>query len=401
MSQSGTGMQSIAQNADKAADGIQRSGGAAREARGGFNEWFDSTMQIIGNWQQLIAMVGQFVQWIGQARAAAENTARAFTYLAGSTAQAQEQIAKLNNTYAAAAFGSKVVDDTAQHFAMLGKNAQTTQKEIERVGDALAAMGTDGKQMTPVIEGLHKIQEEGRVTKADIDALANDGIASWQALADGMSVAQGHLVTVEEAQKRVNSGAVSGKEAYEDMMRGMMQYSGEAERQSNSLAAEWQRLGDHAAQAFGPIADLLAADLEGINEMIEGTSRLNDALKSVGAALSSFGGMTITAPIMPMYASGGTNLPAGWRIAGEDGPELQYSPGGDTIIPNGADPFSFLGSSALSSVGPIAPMMTQSMQMAAQQITVVAQLHVDGRMVAEQTMPHIAPILRQQFGRRV
>jgi hypothetical protein len=216
-----------------------------------------------------------------------------------------------------------------------------------------------------------------------------------------MSVAQGHLVTVEEAQKRVNSGAVSGKEAYEDMMRGMMQYSGEAERQSNSLAAEWQRLGDHAAQAFGPIADLLAADLEGINEMIEGTSRLNDALKSVGAALSSFGGMTITAPIMPMYASGGTNLPAGWRIAGEDGPELQYSPGGDTIIPNGADPFSFLGSSALSSVGPIAPMMTQSMQMAAQQITVVAQLHVDGRMVAEQTMPHIAPILRQQFGRRV
>lgn len=35
------------------------------------------------------------------------------------------------------------------------------------------------------------------------------------------------------------------------------------------------------------------------------------------------------------YAVGGTNLPRGWKIVGEDGPELMWTPGGETVIPSG------------------------------------------------------------------
>jgi hypothetical protein len=34
-----------------------------------------------------------------------------------------------------------------------------------------------------------------------------------------------------------------------------------------------------------------------------------------------------------MYAKGGVNLPKGWKVVGEQGPELMWTPGGDSVIP--------------------------------------------------------------------
>ncbi|WP_052263171.1 phage tail tape measure protein [Clostridium tyrobutyricum] len=51
------------------------------------------------------------------------------------------------------------------------------------------------------------------------------------------------------------------------------------------------------------------------------------------------------------YASGTTNAVAGWRIVGENGPELEYSPtGGETIL-NNSDTMSTLSSSSTSNTG--------------------------------------------------
>jgi hypothetical protein len=38
------------------------------------------------------------------------------------------------------------------------------------------------------------------------------------------------------------------------------------------------------------------------------------------------------------YASGGSNIPAGWAMVGENGPEYMYVPGGSTILPHGVTP---------------------------------------------------------------
>lgn len=410
LASAGSGMQTISQAAGGAASGVKEVGSAAKETKGGLNEMVSTLANSLGDWMQLISMFVQIVQAADQINQAAKNTATAFTYLTGSAQKAQEALKSLNNTWAAAAFGTKAVDDVAQHFLMLGKNAKDTQKEIERVGDAMAAMGADAKNMQPAIQGMHDIQDATIVTKDQINKLVDEGVPAWNALAEGMSAAKGKTIDVAEAQKEVNAGAIHGKEAYQDMLTGMMQYAGAAEEKSNSLSAAWEQFGQEAAPLLIPLIEELTKLLQSVNAVIAAVNQMKQAMDSLGGGNSllggfgnalQMGGLGLLGPLSAPagaagifgYASGGTNLPAGWRVAGEDGPELQYSPGGDTIIPNGADPYSFLGGgarSALSGVGSVN-----------QTVTVVAQLHVDGQLMAQKTIPHIAPIMRRQFSRRV
>lgn len=51
------------------------------------------------------------------------------------------------------------------------------------------------------------------------------------------------------------------------------------------------------------------------------------------------------------YAVGGTNLPEGWKIVGERGPELMWTPGGDTVIPADQTRRALSGGSSRSAVG--------------------------------------------------
>jgi tape measure domain-containing protein len=409
LTQSGTGMQTVGKNAESAASGMKKMGEGGKEASMGLNEMVSRVSQSIGDWQQLISMVVQFVQAADKVNQAAKDTQIAFTYLTGSAQKAQEAIKSLNSTFAAQAFGTKAVDDVAQHFLMLGKDANTTQKEIIRVGDALSAMGSDAKNLQPAIEQMHKIQDATIVTKEDMKQLVDDGVPAWNALAEGMSAARGKTISVAEAQKEVNAGAIHGKEAYQDMMTGMMQYAGAAEEKSKSLSSAWQQFGEEAAPLLIPLIENLTKFLHNVNEIIAAIGQLKQAMDGLGGGglgqtiggagyILQMGGLGMFGPLSGMgaYASGGKDLPQGWRVVGEDGPELQYSPGGDTIIPTNTDPMTFLGlggsaRSALSSVG--------SMSSITIHLTTTTML--DSRVVAQQTIPHIAPIMRRQFSRRV
>jgi hypothetical protein len=170
----------------------------------------------------------------------------------------------------------------------------------------------------------------------------------------------------------------------------MTQYTGAAEAQSTSLGAEWTRLGENAAKAFQPIADWLAKDLEAINQLMEGTSRLSDALKSLASIISGLGGISLSG-----YASGITDNPVGqFATVGENGPETMFIPQGASIFPNGVSPFGGSGSS-------ISSMMSgggDSGGGGGQPIIIVAQLHVDGRQMAQTTIPYVAPMVRALIG---
>jgi tape measure domain-containing protein len=392
----GTTSEKTGQSAQTASSGIAAAGTAGEEAAAGA-EIGAAGFSLMGAAMgalvviQIAQMIMQVVGALAAAHEAAQNTATAFTYLTGSAVKAQQELKQLNDSWAAARFGTQNIDNVGQHLLMSGEDAKTAQKEIERVSDAVAAMGGSAQQIQPIIDKMHDIQDESKVTKQDMQQLVNDGLPAWQALADGMSEARGHLVTVAEAQKEVNSGAISGKEAYQDMMTGMQQYTGAAQQSSESLGAEWERLKQHAANAFGPIADLLAKDLEAINEIIEGTSRLSDALRSVGAALSSFGGTTMT---LPMYAGGITDSPTGhFGVVGENGPEVMYIPQGASIFPNGVDPGS-AGGGGMSALPSLAILGNSGPQ------TVELHIHMDSATIARQTIPLIAPQIRVLTGGR-
>lgn len=393
--QAAGGLSVLGEESTKAGKSAKEAGSSAKEGGGGFNILGGGAMGAISAIMQVGQVVGQVVGTLSQMSEATEKTAIAFTYLTGSADKAQQEIKTLNESTAAATFGKQNIDNAAQHFLALGYSAETTQKEINRVSDAVAAAGGSAKNIEPVIQKLHDIQGEAIVTTKDIDTLTNDGIDGWQALAEGMSASRGKLISVQEAQKEVNSGAESGKKAYQDLMLGMQQYGGEAVNQSQTLDAEWTRLGENAAKAFGPIADLLAKDLEAINELLEGTHQLSEALKDLGQGMTAVG----INPLGPLgafigHADGITDSPTShMAMVGENGPELMMVPQGASIFPNGTN-FSNLAGANPASLTTLVGGSSSGPQ------TVLLQVMLDSRVMAQQMIPLIAPQIRVLTGGR-
>lgn len=416
----GASIAGAGKSSESASEGLKSSSKAANESGMSFMSMAGNASMVVGALMQVAQIVAQAVAALGQAHDAAMGTATAFGYLTGSEQSAKQELEKLGDTYAAQDWGKQAVADAAQHFLMLGKSADTTNEEIMRVGDALAAMNKGSQQLVPVIDQMHKIQDSAIVTKSDIDTLARDGIASWDALAQGMTLARGHLVTVADAQKEVTSGALHGKDAYQEIMVGMIQYTGEAEKQSQSLGAEWQRAGQSATEAFGPLATEMTNLLQHVNELIDGVKVLQQTISSLNASdnpllrfasgsVSSMGSMFnpfgVIGNVSDLvshfqgHAEGIVDSPVGhFATVGENGPETMYIPQGSSIFPNGVNPFSGGGSSSIPAIPSLASMIGDIVS--SQPITVVAELHVDGRKMAEQTIPHIAPMVRTLTGIR-
>jgi TP901 family phage tail tape measure protein len=108
---------------------------------------------------------------------------------------------------------------------------------------------------------------------------------------------------------------------------------------SNAIAM-FQRMGDYGTQTmqsldkntigyWNDIAAYIAN--HPINATIQ-TSISGDK-QSTSAAVRHFNGSRGLQTNLGAYASGGTNLPAGWALVGEKGPELMYVPGGSNIYP--------------------------------------------------------------------
>jgi hypothetical protein len=399
----GQSLQITDQMADKAVaeflgvgQASEKAGEGAKSAGGGFGLMgiaMNAMMAI-----QFAQMVGQVVAALAQAHDAAQATERAFTTLMHSEMNARQELALLANTSAAADFGAQKVQNAAQYFLMLGKDADTTNKEIIKVSDALAAAGASGDHLIPAINDLHNLQKEAIVTHDSIDQLAKDGVPAWDALAAGMTNARGRLITVAEAQKEVDAGAIHGADAYKYMMNGMVEYTGKAEQSSQSLGSEWTRLGENATRAFGPVIEALTKILDGINKILESSASLGDVIRLIvqASAFVVTGGGQI-----PGYAEGIIDSPVGhFGMVGERGPELMYIPQGASIFSNGANPFA--GGAGSSGGGQSMPSLS-SMAGSSESNIVINITHLiqlDSRTIAQQTIPHIAPIVRQQFNRR-
>ncbi|WP_254905209.1 phage tail tape measure protein [Clostridium tyrobutyricum] len=98
----------------------------------------------------------------------------------------------------------------------------------------------------------------------------------------------------------------------------------------------------YAIQGLGDIWNPIANAVAAIRYMI---ARYGSILNVPGIKSMAGGGSYVG------YASGTTNAVAGWRIVGENGPELEYSPtGGETIL-NNSDTMAMLSSSSTSNAG--------------------------------------------------
>jgi tape measure domain-containing protein len=391
---------------EEAGEKVKKTGDAAKEAGGGFGNMAMQSMQAVQQIAQFGQMIGQAIASIGQLHDAAIATGDAFLYLTQDADKANSMLSTLSETAASRDYGAQKVDDVAQHMLMLGKNASTVVPEINKVADGLAAMGKDGSQLDSVVTSMNKLGEKSRITMSDIDSLADKGLPAWQALASGMGV------SVEQAQAKVKAGGVEGSKALDDMMKGLTQYGGAAEAQSQKLAPEWDRFAKNVQGGLGFISDAFAKLFEGLNSLMEGVDSATDKMIKLGEAakavmqmattIGSLGlnnvisgalgasggnnGVTPSSTVLPMHAAGGTNL-SGLSIVGDEGPEL-FDPAGGSIYP--LDGLSSSGGTSLSSL----PLM------GGQSGPVTIQIMLDSMMLAQQILPQLAPMIRVQTGRR-
>ncbi len=372
-----------------------------KEAEGGFRD-FMRGLQEVQQIIQLVQMVAQVIAALDKMNQALKDSQTAFTYLTGSADEANKALTKLNTSAAAMAFGSKAVDDTAQHMLMLGKNADEVQQVISKVADGLAAMGKDGSQLDSVVTQLEKMKTETRVTKDEIDNLVNQGLPAWDALAQAMGT------DIETAQRRVLAGAVTGSQAFNDIMKGLDQYAGAADEKTVTLSAEWTRFSQNIAGLLKPFIDSLTRVLDIINNILEGTLSMNYALSP---GLVSFGQTfgNLGSGLVAGHASGIIDSPVGhFATVGEQGPETMFIPAGASIFPYGSNPLdalaggvdSSLSSSALSAIDLVGAMEEAFSRALANMADRPVTIQMDAYAVASATVPHLAPVMRQNFGVR-
>jgi tape measure domain-containing protein len=371
-------------------EATKKTGKSAEDAKQAHEGYHGSLMNEIQAIIQIVQMIGQWIGSMAKENEAIANTVTAMTTLSGSTEKAAQAFNDLDKSAAAHDFGIVAIGNAEKHLMMLGVSADEASKEIQRISDAIASVGGNANQVEPVVVQLQKIKTESRVTKQEIDQLASSGLDAWKLLADQMGI------SVEQAQKRVTAGAVTGSQAFNAIMDQSAKYSGAADAQSQSLGSEWTRLGENASKSFGPFLKQLAAAIEQINELYDGTSKLDDAFRSLGDSISkafsnfgsagSMGGFGVSG-----HATGIIDSPVGhMAMVGEDGPEPMWIPQGASVFPSGTNPFSAMSSSA--------PALSGGSGMATVNIT--HQIYLDSRIIAQATIPHIAPMARQQFGRR-
>jgi tape measure domain-containing protein len=400
--QAESGISEVGTASEEATEKTEKTGNTAKGTGESFNSMAMGAMQAAQQIAQFAQLAGQAIGAIGAIKAAADSTVTAFDHLTQDTQKTDEMLSQLSQTAASEDFGKQNIDNVAQHMLMLGMDSKTIIPEISKVSDAIAGMGGGAKNLEPVIDKLETIRTSSKVTASDMDALVAQDFPAWQALAQGMGV------SVAQAQKEVMSGAVSGSKAMDDMMKGLDQYGGDANAQAKELGPEWARFVDNLGKGFTPLADDIASILDGINNMSDETQSFTDDLKDayqaaqhvadIFAQILTFGlsnkvgGVNSFNPAptpssavgsLPGHASGGTNL-SGLSVIGENGPEL-FDPNGGSIYPfdasGGAN--SALMSGGGGSSGPV-----------------TIQFIVDSKLMAQQILPQIAPMIRLYAGKR-
>lgn len=398
-SSAGAGVEKLGSESEKTGSSLKSVGKGAEESHMSLLGMLSSVANVVSAIVQLVQVAAMFFAAITKSADAADNMNRALVNLTGSATKAADIMKKVQQSTAAQAFGTEGIDKVVQHLMMMGKSSDDALKEVQKIADGIAAMGGSADKIEPVITKIEAIGKQSKVTSDDMNALVKDDFDSWGTLATGLGI------TTDEARKKVQAGAISGHDAQLAMMRGLNEYAGASQAKAESLSAEWGRLGEHMSQAFKPLVDFLAKAIGGLNQVIEGTSKLNDIMKTladtvkgVGDALShafALSAQLSSSVSIVGHASGIIDSPS-THIAtvGEDGPETMIIPQGASILPNGSSPFS--GGGANTALSTITGMGSS---MGAPQ-TIVLQVVIGTDTIAQQIIPLIAPQIRTLIGGR-
>lgn len=174
----------------------------------------------------------------------------AFTTMLGSGNAAQAMLDDLQAFAAKTPFEFPELVTASQRMLAMGFTSQQVLPTLTAIGDAVAAMGGGSEMIDRVTRALGQMQAKGKVSAEEMLQLTEAGIPAWQNLADKIGV------TVPEAMKKVEQGAVSARVGIDAQIEGINRsFGGMMEKQSETFAGMLSNLKDTFTRAAGEVLE--------------------------------------------------------------------------------------------------------------------------------------------------
>ena len=215
-----------------------------------------------------------------------DQTRIAFTTMLGSAGEANRFLAEMSDFAANTPFELPQVLDGSRRLLAMGFNAQQIPPVMTAIGDAAAGLGLQGEGINRLTLAIGQMAAKGKVSADEIRQLAEAGIPAWDMIAQKIGV------SVPEAMKMAENGAISAADGIQGLVTGMnSKFGGMMANQSKSLMGMWSNIqdslgitmthiGDEIAKAFS-LHDVLKSfkdDLERFSSIVK-SSGIRDAMR--------------------------------------------------------------------------------------------------------------------------
>ncbi len=195
----------------------------------------------------------------------------AFTTMLGSAKESGAFLQELKNFAASTPFEFPELQDAAKKMMALGFESHTVIPIMRTLGDAVAGLGGNSALIDRITLQLGQMMAKGKVAASEMKVLAEAGIPAWELLANKIGV------SVPEAMKMAEKGAITAAEAIPAILEGMNErFGGMMEKQAQTAAGKFSNLKD---QLTFILADLGKSLLPFANTVMELAKPMLEAVK--------------------------------------------------------------------------------------------------------------------------
>jgi tape measure domain-containing protein len=273
-----------------------------------------------------------------------QQTEIAFTTMLGSAERARAFLAEMEAFAARTPFAFPDLVDASKRMLALGFTAEQIIPTLTAIGDAAAGLGGGKDVIDGVTLALGQMSAKGKVSAQEMNQLAERGIPAWDILARTIGV------SIPEAMKLAEKGAISAAVAVPSILQGMSErFGGMMEQQSKTLLGQWSTLKDELGflirdigaallplatsmvQAFNSVLPYLKAVVQGFSELSPPVQTAVIAVAAfaaaLGPALLALGGFSmalsaviaagpVLVPILGVLTGAALAFGAAWLAAG-------------------------------------------------------------------------------------
>jgi tape measure domain-containing protein len=225
-----------------------------------------------------------------------------FETMLGSAEKATKFLGDLQNFAAKTPFEFPGLRDAATKMMALGISADQVLPTLRVVGDQVAAMGRSGGEASLSIDritlALGQMGAKGKVSAQEMNQLAEQGIGAWEALAKHIGV------SVPEAMKLAEDGAISAAEGIPAILAGMAEKTGGMmDKLSDTVIGRFSNLKDSVSisltklgEALLPFAEIAVGVFEKLAVLLEGAVKwFTELSKPMQLAVVALAGMAAAA----------------------------------------------------------------------------------------------------------